>query len=109
MALHLTVEAGHLNKPDILNSKTLYLRRQQSALFSHPTLARFGRFRYTQYRSCVPTQGEEILTQASEERGSDEDEGDSEDSAEGPAEEVLQGLPGCASTRRGRAGVQLRY
>ncbi|NXQ20430.1 FACD2 protein, partial [Peucedramus taeniatus] len=32
-------------------------------------------------------QGEEILTQASEERGSDEDEEDEEDSAEGPAEE----------------------
>ncbi|XP_023791226.1 Fanconi anemia group D2 protein-like [Cyanistes caeruleus] len=50
-------------------------------------------------------QGEEILTQASEERGSDED---SEDSAEGPAEEVLQGPPGCASPSRGRAGVQPR-
>ncbi|NWV36396.1 FACD2 protein, partial [Grantiella picta] len=37
-------------------------------------------------------QGEEILTQASEERGSDEDEEDEEDSAEGPAEEVFQGL-----------------
>uniref|UniRef100_A0A8C3M733 Uncharacterized protein n=1 Tax=Geospiza parvula TaxID=87175 RepID=A0A8C3M733_GEOPR len=54
-------------------------------------------------------QGEEILTQASEERGSDEDEGDEEDSAEGPAEEVLHGPPGCAPPRRGRAGVQSRY
>ncbi|NXP89491.1 FACD2 protein, partial [Passerina amoena] len=49
-------------------------------------------------------QGEEILTQASEERGSDEDEGDEDDSAEGPAEEVLQGPPSCASPRRGGRG-----
>ncbi|RLV99437.1 hypothetical protein DV515_00009687, partial [Chloebia gouldiae] len=46
-------------------------------------------------------QGEEILTQASEERGSDED------SAEGPAEEVAQGLR-LWRAGRGGAGVQRR-
>uniref|UniRef100_H0Z8Q1 FA complementation group D2 n=1 Tax=Taeniopygia guttata TaxID=59729 RepID=H0Z8Q1_TAEGU len=47
-------------------------------------------------------QGEEILTQASEERGSDED---SENSAEGPAEEVLKGL---RLSQAGAGGVQRR-
>ncbi|XP_062356901.1 Fanconi anemia group D2 protein [Cinclus cinclus] len=46
-------------------------------------------------------QGEEILTQASEERGSDED---SEDSAEGPAEEEPSGSDTDGSEERGGAG-----
>uniref|UniRef100_A0A8C3VGN2 FA complementation group D2 n=1 Tax=Catharus ustulatus TaxID=91951 RepID=A0A8C3VGN2_CATUS len=50
-------------------------------------------------------QGEEILTQASEEKDSDED---SQDSAESPAEEVLRGRPGWASPRPGRGAVQPR-
>ncbi|XP_041318453.1 Fanconi anemia group D2 protein [Pyrgilauda ruficollis] len=46
-------------------------------------------------------QGEEILTQASEERGSDEDE---EDSAEGPAEEEPSSSDTDGSEERGGAG-----
>ncbi|XP_068057865.1 Fanconi anemia group D2 protein [Anomalospiza imberbis] len=46
-------------------------------------------------------QGEEILTQASEERGSEEDE---EDSAEGPAEEEPSGSDTDDSEERGGAG-----
>ncbi|KAM7011534.1 Fanconi anemia group D2 protein [Passerculus sandwichensis] len=49
-------------------------------------------------------QGEEILTQASEERGSDEDSGDEEDSAEGPAEEEASGSDTDGSEERGGAG-----